>query len=214
MATQNYDLVIFEDAGFVNLMPLVYWREVGNLRCGCFTLQERISRAQKIDSPILYVRSDLRDVASQNDSVTLQPSPANPRQTLFVNARAFLSEPIIPPASPAVARNGDHVVFVWADPPLAKSLTADTFLDPEKLEHTLGNLPSQKCDIPLIHYPWDLIEHNSAAIELDWKTPLAPPTRATSIPPLTSSNRKTSQSVKTVPSVPALSSTPPVVRSS
>ena len=174
MVEQNYDLVIFEDAGYVNLMPLVYWREVGDLRCGCFTLQERIYRTQNIDSPILYVRPDLRDVVCERDSVTVQSSLATPRQTLFVNARAFLSEPINPPASPTVARNGDQVVFVWADASLAQSLTADTFLDPKKLERALGNLPSQKCDIGLINYPWDLIEHNSAAIELDWKNAFGP----------------------------------------
>ena len=50
-------IVLFEGAGFKNLLPLVYFRPVWELRCGPLTLNEKI-RFQLKDTSFFYLSRD------------------------------------------------------------------------------------------------------------------------------------------------------------
>ena len=170
MSTWPNDLVIFEDAGFEKLLPLAYWRAVFELRCGCRTLRERICHQLRTEEPALYVRDYLKEVTSlqQLGRVCQQIEPAG--RTLFVNGRALLWEPIEQSPVEVAAWRDNQLLYVWADQSLAKTLTAQVFLDHERLSATLERVPSVESDLTLIEYPWELVHQNIKALEADWAT--------------------------------------------
>ncbi len=65
MSADGYEVVVFEDGGYVNLLPLVYWRGSFELRCGCMSLIERICAVQGAAQPVLFVRDYLRAVMAE-----------------------------------------------------------------------------------------------------------------------------------------------------
>jgi len=169
MVDDQYDLVIFEDERFVNLLPLVYLRPVFDLRCGCLTLRERICGVQGREKPLLYVRDELADLVAEQNNGQVRSQLDQPGRTLFVNGRCFLTEPISFSESNLLGRQGDQIAFIWADPDLAGRLTADVFVDPGKLWQVLGRQRVNETDVTLINYPWDLVHNNIAAILADWQ---------------------------------------------
>ena len=122
MSNNPYDLVIFEDDRFVDLLPLVYSRAVFDLRCGCFTLRERICRVQEIDKPVLYVREDIGGLVNEQNTgrVCRELDPAG--HTLFVNGRCFLTKSIDFSQDNLVGQQEDQIAFIWAGPELAGRL--------------------------------------------------------------------------------------------
>ena len=167
--TSPCDLVIFEDAGFENLLPLVYWRAVFQLRCGTLTLRQRICRTQPHRQVALYVRDYLAAVTTQSNHGAVVDNLTDPQRTLFVNARCLLFAPIPPAQTDLVGVAGDDIAYVWAGPQLAGRLTAGVFADPDKFDAELADLPRQNTDIKMIAFPWDLVEHNGPAICADWR---------------------------------------------
>jgi len=169
MNDSNSELVLFEDSGFVNLLPLVYWRWVGNLRCGGRSLAERICTVQKRNKPILYLRPELTAVTSQENVGKVQNSIKPSGRTLFVNARCLLTSPIPETEGNLVARRENQIVYIWAQADLARKLTKEVFFDEAKLDQILAPYPQIDVQYTLIKYPWDLVNSNIRAIEHDWK---------------------------------------------
>jgi len=110
-------IVLFEDSGFENLYPLTYLRPVFELRCGAFTLRERIGR--KFPEATLYVetREALRELATESygESRANNPNALRPDDDiLLVNAGAILTCPTESyPGQDRVALNADGEL-VWA----------------------------------------------------------------------------------------------------
>ena len=169
MSWSAYNLVIFEDAGFVNLLPLVYVRGVSQLRCGCTSLRERICRVLGHDQPTLYVRSELAAVTAQCPQVRVAQKSTGPTPTLFVNGRCLLGDKIAPANGNLVGRQGNQVAYIWADAKLSAKLTAEVFADDTKLQESLTSIAGVETDVKLINYPWDLIGQNSWALAQDWR---------------------------------------------
>lgn len=166
MSHSDYQLVIFEDAGFVNLLPLVYWRDVGSLRCGSVTLGGRICRSQKRDDALLLVRDEVAGLSEGGRVVKVLPEAD---WTLLVNARCLLLEAIEPVGESLVARRGSEIAYIWADAALAKQLHAELFRDAAALEKTLAAVATREVDIPMVRYPWDMVHLNERALVNDWK---------------------------------------------
>lgn len=162
-------VVLFEDGAYVRLLPLVYCRAVFDLRCGARTLRQRACQMLGVDQPILYVRDILHRFMAQQNGGQLARRVDGPSPTLFVNGRCFLTEAIKPTRLNMVARRGRQVAYVWADAELAATLTADVFLDADKLDQALAHLPETQTDLTLIEYPWNLVHRNIEALEADWQ---------------------------------------------
>ena len=165
----EYDLAIFEDAGYVNLLPLVYWRAVFELRCGCRSLARRICDIQGADNATAYVRRDLAAVTTDRDGWHMPERAAQSRRTLFVNGRCLLFEPIGPTGGDVVGMCGDEIAFIWAEAELAGRLTPEVFLDSELLSAELAQVDRTETQATLIRYPWDLVQNNIQALEEDWR---------------------------------------------
>lgn len=173
MVTQNMpQIVIFEDAGYRDLLPLTWWRTVGELRLGARTLIDHLRTALGSDAgdPMFYCRPDLADVAAERLGGPVN-QPVDAESVLFVNARLLTAESVTPGPIGSVSRIGDTPVIIHADRSLGAKLLPQTLLDPEALAGLLANSPTSSPpeSAKLISYPWDLINANDEWIERDWQ---------------------------------------------
>jgi len=170
MSDNDYDIVIFEDDRFPNLLPLVYYRAVFDLRCGSRTLRQRISANYPNSSPTLFLRDELARVSALDDTAVVKSQLDQPRRTLFINGRSLLTSTINPDPNTQtlIGLKDSQIAYIWADPDLAANLTSEIFRDPDRLSYILEPFPKTKTHITLINYPWDLVHHNESALIHDW----------------------------------------------
>ncbi len=92
-------VILFEDDGYRNLLPLVYWRTVGELRCGVGTLAQNAARTLASEFTDLWVRLELETVASERHEQPInRPIDTHAdAEVLLVNARYVPSESASPP---------------------------------------------------------------------------------------------------------------------
>lgn len=167
-------ICIFEDCGYENLLPLVYFRPVFGLRCGILTLYEKIKRLYPGEKIVLLCRDYLTDKVKEtypdctvNDlsGVISQAGPI-----LFINGR-LLAEKNIPVDGPEEigVKDGNVVYIRIANGKKLANVTKETILSKDLLA-TLSalSLPQKTVDVTLINYPWNLIQNNSKAITADF----------------------------------------------
>ena len=53
------DVVIFEDHAWRNFLPLTYWRPVGDLRCGRYSLMDRLCAELPAEQVGLWIRDEI-----------------------------------------------------------------------------------------------------------------------------------------------------------
>lgn len=158
-------LVVFEDAGFVNLLPLVYWRGVGELRCGRYSLAERAARVVGSSLTGLWCREELAGVAAARSSLAVnQPGDAG---TLLVNARWLVTERVEIAAAPSVGLIGETVVYVHCDAALAGKIGAEQCVDNSIASIVAGVQSRHDVSGKLMHYPWDLVAANHDCLVAD-----------------------------------------------
>ncbi len=165
------NIVLFEDAGFVNLLPLVYWRAAFELRCGCGSLLEHV-RARYPDAAVtLFVRPELRAVVAQRTGLPVNAASGH-EDVLFLNGRLLLREPLGDVRAATACLAGETLLWLDARGALARHLTPETLLDPAKTRAALAGVTTSECGDggpALINYPWDLVRHNADMIAHAWR---------------------------------------------
>ncbi len=167
-------LVVFEDYGFKNLLPLVYTRPVFKLRCGFDALLHKIETAfdQPVDATL--VRASLRDAfhARNERPVIGIDAKTDSDDQLWINGRALMTAPFEIPANSA-AWHGDTLVAARVNAATADKL-ANALL--ENKAHTLDALRELN-DANVAHdlahivdYPWNLVHANAAEITRQFAT--------------------------------------------
>lgn len=171
-------MILFEDAGWRQLLPLVYTRPVPLLLCGMETLWDTACGAAKVDpsaaAPELWVREPLADLAAEKTGAAVNRAAAGP--TLFLNARARWSR--LPELADVPSREtgwvgtvGEgRVACVSAPPALAARLSPEAFLDEEGAAAALAGLPRRDLSraVRLFDWPWQLVHANADSIAEDW----------------------------------------------
>lgn len=156
------NLMLFEDAGWRDLLPLTWMRACFELRCGADTLLDKIEQHFDRRATAFHVREGLdRVVASRRETA---PAAAG-QPTLLVNGRAMMTADLTPPPpGTAWIIDGEPVVACVAadDPPPGP----ETWRLPDLLAAWLKRM---RCVDPppgirLIRYPWDLIHANPAEL--------------------------------------------------
>ncbi len=161
-------LVLFEDEGYRNLLPLTYWRTCGELRTGYARL---LDHARQVFRPVqleILCRPELVAVTSGRLAETVNRTAAEP--AFFCNARLLAAEPPLDGPCPAVQWHQDTLLAVAADHALAARLSAEVLLDPAAARQTLAGLPTFDF-FPrprLLNYPWDLVHANHDALLACW----------------------------------------------
>ncbi|MCH8146462.1 MAG: hypothetical protein IH987_00490 [Planctomycetes bacterium] len=161
-------IVLFDDRGFSDLLPLTLWRSIGELRLGRKLLLDRT--AQRLGLPIVGIWSHawLAAVAAHRCG-----APANKpieEGGVLVNSRWLVDETPEFSPSPHVGVVGDEVAFVVVDRKLADGLRPNDFLDHSAEEEALSGLPRMEVGGRMIRYPWDIIGHVGELLVQDWRS--------------------------------------------
>ncbi len=160
-------IVLYEDEGYANLLPLVWWRTVFELRVGRKIILDRT--AQALGSPIagVWTRDWMAPVADQRCG-----APANrpiEAGTVLVNGRWLVERDMSLPDPPCVGVIDEEVVFIACDADLAGRLTPGVLLDVSRRADALEDI--ERIDAPglLIRYPWDIIAHLETLVPWGWE---------------------------------------------
>lgn len=158
-------LIVFEDAGYRNLLPIVYSRATFNLRIGFDNLLAKVETAVNRTADAVYVRPVLAAVLAERQPRRVnQPSTCDDQ--LWINGRVLLrAAPALPPMS-AVWR-GDVLVAARVNRALGSQLTPDVLLEPAAVRQKLGALavaamPDESWS--LIDWPWQAVQENAGEI--------------------------------------------------
>ncbi len=164
-------ICLFEDAGYRNLLPLVYTKAVYELRCGIFTLGERLLSLYPHHQASLHCRDYLLPAVTER--LNLPPIGAlDERPILFLNGR--LLPPIgLPQTIPA---QGEEAIYLCKETVVGARLQgrwAERFIDwlkggGEGIPELGDNLPTQQIEVATIEYPWDLVNYNEDLIREDF----------------------------------------------
>ncbi len=160
-------LVLFEDEGFVDLLPLVFWRSVFELQIGRKIALDRIAQQLGLSVAGVWTRDWLARVAAQRCG-----APANDKVnagTILVNGRWLLDSPVEFPKAPAVGVIDSDVVCIVCDAKLASRLTPADLLDAQRRKTALEGVPRMPMTGHLLRYPWDLVVELPKLLESDWK---------------------------------------------
>jgi len=160
-------IVLFEDAGYVNLLPLLFWRCVFELRAGRNILLDRT--AQKLGRQIagIWTRDWIAKVAQQRCG-----APANrplAEDAILVNGRWLVDGPVEFPSSPRCGTVGDEIAYIVCDRTLSARLAPADLLDAQRQQAALRNVTRVPAGGEMISYPWDLIDRLSELLIRDWQ---------------------------------------------
>jgi UDP-N-acetylglucosamine diphosphorylase/glucosamine-1-phosphate N-acetyltransferase len=171
-------IYIYEDDGYKNLLPLAYSRPTFDLRCGNFTILERIQKFYPGEEIGLLVRDYLVPVTKekypqhqvQNSKFKSQKSE---EPALFISARAILEEKI--------PTEGEEELLVVSQQSIVKGQKSQPFVvgfrvQSSKIKHlpittkTISALRLKPKEVAAksINYPWDLITINSQLLAKDF----------------------------------------------
>ncbi len=169
-------VILFEDEGYRPFLPLSYTRPVFDMRCGFYTLRERLTA--QYGAPAVLCRPHLATVYGAGRWPLHLFDGSTPR--VFVNGRtldtdwlpALLDEPVntvyIADAGPGVL-NGAVLLGAKLSPALTSAVLDD--LLHQRSEAALDELRrfARVIEVParLLTFPWDLIVVNAEQIARD-----------------------------------------------
>jgi UDP-N-acetylglucosamine diphosphorylase / glucose-1-phosphate thymidylyltransferase / UDP-N-acetylgalactosamine diphosphorylase / glucosamine-1-phosphate N-acetyltransferase / galactosamine-1-phosphate N-acetyltransferase len=158
-------LVVFEDAGYESLLPLVYSRATFNLRCGCGNLLDKTEAAFGRTAGALFVRPSLAAVIAERQARPVNRLPADDEQ-IWVNGRLLVRQELDLPVNSAVWA-GDALLAARLSRDVATTLTSNVLLDAGRLRQALTGLREIRISneaARLIDYPWQVVHENEAEI--------------------------------------------------
>ncbi|MGA9118127.1 MAG: GlmU family protein [Bacteroidota bacterium] len=164
-------ICLFEDDLFGNLLPLVYFRPVYDLRCGMSTLREKIVRSYPGVAVRLHCRSSLTDlVREENPGVPV--NTAGSRRCLYINGRLLaegsLAKKLTLKGGDVAYMQGETVVAVRVSERNLGMLESVLLSGPLSASH-VASLPKEEVEEKLVRYPWDLITENGNQLVADFK---------------------------------------------
>ena len=163
-------ICIFEDNFSLRLLPLVYFRPVYKLKCGAFSLLERIELSYSRAPVTLHCRSYLADIMRERNPKT-SVNVFSAKSYLFLNGRIIAGSNLakaIPLEGPSdiIYTKGDVVVAARIS---GTRLARFASRIPDLIKLTdFDGTPRKEIEIPMISYPWDLISQNGVQIRADW----------------------------------------------
>ncbi len=164
-------LYIFEDSQTDRLFPLTYSRAACELRAGALTLRERLALNFRRPLDGLFVRPGLAALAARASSSPVNPTLSAAQGLLLVNARwlLFASQGHFetpPPDTAGLAQS--TIVWIHLSPALAAKLDPARLHEARTLEALLPHVRRIASAATLIDHPWQLLDHQHAAIIEDF----------------------------------------------
>jgi len=162
---------IFEDNRYTNFLPLVYFRPVYELRCGAFSLREKLAMALPGTKQILHVRSELAGCLSEEfPKLLINNLPED--DIWFINGRILADENL---AKFIKQNTGKQTVYLSGDDVGAVFIKKDSISDFNNMllespidKSIFKNFTAENFPFTLINYTWELVHHTSSEIEKDF----------------------------------------------
>jgi UDP-N-acetylglucosamine diphosphorylase/glucosamine-1-phosphate N-acetyltransferase len=163
-------ICIFEDTQYDRLLPLVFFRPVYNLKCGIFSLKEKILRRYPKASVILHCRSYLAEyMRLRNPGVRVNEIPGT--ECLFINGRVIAHETF---EKQIPLKSRSDVVYVHNGEVVAARVSGTNL---KRLKSRLGEplsiedfegIPTEEVVAETVAYPWDLVHRNGTELKRDF----------------------------------------------
>jgi UDP-N-acetylglucosamine diphosphorylase/glucosamine-1-phosphate N-acetyltransferase len=160
-------IVLFEDDGFRNLLPLVFWRSVFELRIGRKIILDRI--AQRLKQPIagVWTRDWIAPVAAQRCGAPANYPLRGP--TILINGRWMFDDKVKFPKEPCVGIVGDdEVAYIVCDKSSAAEIAPRDLVDPTRRAVVLQGLERRPADGTMLRYPWQIVTGLCELLDEDW----------------------------------------------
>ncbi|NOX37687.1 MAG: hypothetical protein GXO78_09140 [Calditrichaeota bacterium] len=161
------NVVLFEDDYFADLLPLVYFRPVWELRCGALTLAEKIARYVSPKEPLRFLA---RTYLQQNYIPEERHLDSPPEETIFVNG-AVLARPELKTALQNL-EEGQCLIAGERLVAFRDRRGADSYRNADGVvmtDRVRDSLTSQSIDIPIIRYIWDAIDWMEEELQRDFQ---------------------------------------------
>ncbi|MBS3761736.1 MAG: hypothetical protein KGZ25_00405, partial [Planctomycetes bacterium] len=165
-------IVLFEDEHVSDLYPLVFLRAAFDLRCGIFTLKEKIEKKFPEQDLYLETRDELDGVEAEKhggDWVNSHQAARADDDLLLINAAVILTAESSFYTEKERAGVDENGRLMWA---FIKKETLEQIDTPACIgiaQQALEQLPSEKVLDILIRYPWDLVHHSPDQITSDFR---------------------------------------------
>lgn len=161
-------ILLFEDSGFKNLLPLTFLRPVYDLKCGILTLREKIESKFPNMNIILHAREYLKDVLNEKYPNRLMNNFIND-SIIFINGRLLINDEI----KTAIKNLETNCILISENNIVAAKIDSSKFhflkYDEEgAVSFENIDVPRKDIDANLIQYPWDLIDANGKEIVNDF----------------------------------------------
>ena len=190
-------ILIYEDAGWRNFLPLVYMRATFQLRCGMFTLVDRIlsqvstdeekrllAKSVGSETPLsdkqsqwsgrvgLWCRSALADLVEERTGIEVN-RPRAENQTLLLSGRGIWKS--LPATgddkSSWVGVCGDDasIACIWLRDDFQQTISPQDLLDETRIRMLIGDLPRRDVSdcVELCKWPWDIVNANAKMLGKD-----------------------------------------------
>jgi len=167
----NRTICLFEDAGWNNLNPLVYFIPVYELRCGILTIKEKVEKHFSSDKVLLHARRYLAEtiLGQLYDNILFDPYFSD--EWIFINARTIINDNFCSyfsnPSEEIILRNNNFILGAYLKGENAKSVFAGGREFPEF--NSLKGVKVIDVKTSFLEHPWDLIKLNGAEISNDYK---------------------------------------------
>jgi UDP-N-acetylglucosamine diphosphorylase/glucosamine-1-phosphate N-acetyltransferase len=161
------NIVIFEDSQYQNLLPLVYFRPVWELRCGALTLEQKLKH--HLQGDYFYLAREYMQKYYLDEKTNSMMIPDD-SSALFINGRWLFTET---DADTLKGLAAEEALF-WEKTVLAfrtsmsnsKNFVEQGLPDNERI---LNSLKSREYRAKVVEYLWDAIDWNGNQLAADFE---------------------------------------------
>lgn len=164
VTTKMHNIILYEDNLYSDFYPLTYLRPAWDLKCGAFSLRQRIAKYYKFGKACQHWVGKDRIVFSN-------PGNESKETTILINGRAFIAQNDF---NSLIKSKGNSVILVGGTIAALKlenrgGLGKALSLEPtEKLLQQLAEGAREiKAQSRLFNFLWEMVDFNGKAIEHD-----------------------------------------------
>jgi UDP-N-acetylglucosamine diphosphorylase/glucosamine-1-phosphate N-acetyltransferase len=169
-------IALFEDETYENFLPITYTRPVYECKTGMYTLRERVQQAFPTSRLICFARHYLTPTLKKRISLPVNEPNKIDEDLLLINGTLLLNEKTKQLIESQHVQNTlvmqeGRLAYAQMSRETAKEHARElskplTTLSLKKLLKSCKKIETTK--LPLLSYPWDLINHNAELIKEDY----------------------------------------------
>ncbi len=159
-------VLIYEDAKWQNLLPLCFIKNTFELRCGYYSLFERIEKNIEGEK-CLWVRDYIAPLTKVKFNLPVNDENFLKDDLLIINGKALIEEKIkIEEEKIFISESGEIVYGLLKKENAGKFWEGDFYKFLTKIKE---NIKSEKSEVKLLEYPWNFIQANPEIMESDFE---------------------------------------------